>query len=55
MADGSRLHPGASIGGKYRLESLLARGGMGAVWRARHIELGAQVAIKFVEGASWCS
>ena len=41
--------PGALIGGKYRLESPLARGGMGAVWVARHVDLGTTVAVKFMD------
>src|ERR1700716_449065 len=32
--------------GKYHIESLLGKGGMGAVFRARHILLGDRVAIK---------
>ena len=51
MSDASRLHPGSIIGGKYRLETPLARGGMGSVWRAEHVELSVPVAIKFMEGA----
>jgi len=34
--------------GKYRLESPLAQGGMGALWMARHVRLGTPVAIKFL-------
>ncbi len=51
MTDPSRLQTGASIGGKYRLEAMMAKGGMGAVWRARHVELGVPVAVKFMDGA----
>jgi serine/threonine-protein kinase len=43
-----QLHPGAIIGGKYRLERPLASGGMGAVWVARHTDLDVDVAIKFI-------
>jgi serine/threonine-protein kinase len=40
--------PGRVIGGKYRLEASLARGGMGLVWVARHIDLDVLVAIKLM-------
>lgn len=36
-----------TVAGKYRLREPLARGGMGAVWVARHVELDVDVAIKF--------
>src|SRR5438270_76176 len=39
------------IAGKYRLEEALARGGMGAVWIARHVQLDMPVAMKFMDGA----
>ncbi|MEZ4294040.1 MAG: serine/threonine-protein kinase [Polyangiaceae bacterium] len=39
---------GDLIGGKYRLEKPLAKGGMGSVWLARHTELDAPVAVKFM-------
>src|SRR5205823_12876436 len=37
---------GEVIDGKYKVESFIAQGGMGAVYRARHILLGDQVVIK---------
>jgi serine/threonine-protein kinase len=37
---------GATLDGQYHIESLLGKGGMGAVYRARHILLGDRVAIK---------
>ncbi len=40
---------GAVIAGKYRLERLIARGGMGEVWQAQHLQLDAPVAIKFMD------
>src|SRR3979411_259026 len=44
--------PSALIGnvldGQYQIESLLGKGGMGAVYRARHILLGDRVAIKLL-------
>jgi serine/threonine-protein kinase len=36
------------LAGRYRLEELLGRGGMGCVWRAQHLALGTPVAIKLV-------
>ena len=42
------MEPGQLIG-PYRLESLIAEGGMGAVWRAHHPTLDRLVAIKFVK------
>ena len=38
--------PGAVLLGKYRVDSLIGEGGMGAVIKARHIELDEFVAIK---------
>src|ERR1051326_2815311 len=37
---------GQVLDGKYRVESFIAQGGMGAVYRARHILLGDDVVIK---------
>ena len=51
VAKGSRasaLTPGTIIDGKYRLEKLLGKGGMGIVWRAEHAHLHGSVAIKFL-------
>src|SRR5262249_18262559 len=41
--------PGTVIGAKFRLERPLSRGGMGSVWLARHVHLGAPVAIKLMD------
>lgn len=43
------FQPGAIIGGKYRLDRTLARGGMGSVWSAHHTQLGSAVAVKFMD------
>jgi serine/threonine-protein kinase len=40
---------GAVLAGKYRLASIIGRGGMGTVWRADHLGLGAQVAVKVID------
>ncbi len=39
---------GEVVAGRYVLEKPLARGGMGAVWVARHLQLDSHVAIKFM-------
>ena len=39
---------GRTLAGKYRLEQLLSRGGMGAVYRGTHLMLGKPVAIKLI-------
>ena len=40
---------GSIIGGKYRLDRPVSRGGMGAVWAGRHVHLGSPVAVKFMD------
>ncbi len=41
------IEPGTVIGGTYEVTGLLGKGGMGAVWSARHLRLpGKRVAIK---------
>ena len=42
---------GATIAGKYRVESVLGHGAMGVVCSARHIELGKRFAIKLIESS----
>jgi len=43
------IAPGSIVGGKYRLERPVSRGGMGAVWAAQHMHLGSAVALKFMD------
>src|SRR5690606_10002354 len=45
------MQAGEVIAGKYRLEALVDRGGMGAVWRAQHLDLGAPVAVKLMDAS----
>ncbi len=40
--------PGTVLGHTYVVEALLARGGMGEVYRAKHIELGTEHAVKVI-------
>jgi Protein kinase domain len=42
------LAPGTLLGNNYIIEEMLARGGMGEVYRARHIELETEYAIKTI-------
>lgn len=45
----SDVYVGRVLGGKYRLDRLLARGGMGSVWVAHHLQLDAPVAAKLLD------
>ncbi|MGC4067982.1 MAG: serine/threonine-protein kinase [Polyangiaceae bacterium] len=40
---------GRILAGRYRLISQLGRGGMGSVWRAEHIDLATQAAVKLID------
>ena len=42
------MQPGVVIDGKYRLEGLLGRGGMGHVWRCTHLHMEGEVAVKIL-------
>jgi serine/threonine protein kinase len=42
------LTPGTVLGNTYVIEAVLGRGGMGKVYRAKHIELGTEHAIKII-------
>ena len=46
-----RLSPGAGsiVVGKFELIELVGQGGMGSVWTAKHLSLGVDVAIKFID------
>jgi len=41
---------GRIVAGKYRVERLIGKGGMGTVWKGTHLALGIPVAIKFIKG-----
>jgi eukaryotic-like serine/threonine-protein kinase len=44
----SSLSPGAFVAGRFRIERLIGRGGMGEVYAARHVTTGKEVALKLI-------
>lgn len=46
--ESSTIQPGSILGHTYEIEAVVARGGMGRVYRARHVELGTAHAIKVI-------
>ena len=49
----TRIRPGDVLGGKYRVERVLGRGGMGVVMAATHLDLDQRVAIKLMLPAAF--
>jgi tRNA A-37 threonylcarbamoyl transferase component Bud32/tetratricopeptide (TPR) repeat protein len=47
-SDSGALAPGTIIDGRYEIQSFIARGGMSEVYRARHLQLDKDVAIKIL-------
>lgn len=45
------MDDGATVGGRYELDGRLGEGGMGQVYRARHIQLGKPFALKIISPA----
>jgi serine/threonine protein kinase len=49
MSDELGVGAGQIIAGKYRLQELLGRGGMGSVWRCDHLSLMSSIAVKIIK------
>jgi serine/threonine-protein kinase len=47
-AEGEEAHRGRLVGGRYRLEALIGKGGMGVVWAAEHVVTRERVALKLL-------
>jgi eukaryotic-like serine/threonine-protein kinase len=47
-ADDEESYEGVIIDGKYRIDALVGRGGMGTVWAATHVDLASKLAIKLI-------
>jgi serine/threonine protein kinase len=47
--DPSSIGPGFVMAGKYRLDALLGKGGMGSVWKAYHLTLESPIALKLID------
>ena len=52
MVGGLAIGARRLIGDRYELEAPIGKGGIGEVWRARHVALNSRVAIKFLQLAS---
>ncbi|MEZ4309719.1 MAG: serine/threonine-protein kinase [Polyangiaceae bacterium] len=44
-----KVKAGTVIAGRYELVAPLSRGGMGSVWRAKHLALGSPIAVKLID------